>query len=87
VAEWRLDSKRVVAAINELAPVALEAPATIDVPGALEQWKQNDSRKVADVQARLREEFTNWFARGYAALGMRTSATGTAYLLAPWSDF
>jgi len=87
VAEWRLDSQRVVAAIQDLASVAADAPAAIEVPAALEEWKQSDPQKVASVQARLREEFTNWFARGYAAVGMRASATSTAYLLAPWSDF
>jgi predicted GNAT superfamily acetyltransferase len=87
VAEWRLDSQRVIAAINDLAPVAKETPAAIEVPGALEEWKRSDPQKVLSVQSRLREEFTNWFARGYAAVGMRTSAAGTAYLLAPWSDF
>jgi predicted GNAT superfamily acetyltransferase len=87
VAEWRLDSKRVIAAINELAAVAAEAPVAIEVPDTLEEWRQSDSEKMASVQSRLREEFTNWFARGYAAVGMRTSATRPAYLLAPWSDF
>ena len=87
VAEWRLDSQRAIAAINDLAPVATEAPAAIGVPGALEEWKRSDPQKVLSVQSRLREEFTNWFARGYAAVGMRTDAAGTAYLLAPWSDF
>jgi predicted GNAT superfamily acetyltransferase len=87
VAEWRLDSPRVIAAIGELAPVQAEAPAAILVPAALEEWKSSDSQKVASVQARLREEFTEWFRRGYAAVGIGTSAAGTAYLLAPWSDF
>ena len=87
VAEWPLDSPRVIAAIGELAPVRTEAPAAILVPAGLEEWKSSDSEKVASVQARLQEEFSNWFRRGYAAVGMRTSATDTAYLLAPWSDF
>jgi predicted GNAT superfamily acetyltransferase len=87
VAEWRLDSQRVIAAINDLAPVAAQAPAAIEVPGELEDWKRTDAERVAGVQSRLRDEFTQWFARGYAAVGMRTGAAGTAYLLAPWSDF
>jgi predicted GNAT superfamily acetyltransferase len=33
LAEWHLDSKRVVAAINNLAPDPTEAPATIHIPG------------------------------------------------------
>jgi predicted GNAT superfamily acetyltransferase len=87
VAEWRLDSQRVIAAIGNLARVTTEAPATIEVPAALEEWKRSDPQKVVSVQSRLREEFTKWFARGYAAIGMRTGAAGTAYLLAPWSEF
>jgi predicted GNAT superfamily acetyltransferase len=87
VAEWRLDSARVVAAISDLAPKVAEAPAAIELPAELEQWKQENVARVEPVQARVREEFTNWFARGYAAIATRTSTNGAAYLLAPWSDF
>lgn len=87
VAEWRLDSPRVVAAIGDLAPPVSEAPAAIEVPGALEDWKKNDAQRVVEVQSRMRKEFMSWFAQGYAAIGMRATAEGTTYLLAPWSDF
>src|SRR5271170_1202805 len=86
-AEWQLDSARVMAAISDLAKEPETAPATIDLPAELDRWKQSDTGEVAKVQARIREEFASWFARGYAAVGVRKSATGTAYLLAPWSDF
>jgi predicted GNAT superfamily acetyltransferase len=33
LAEWHLDSKRVIAAINDLTPDPTEAPATIHIPG------------------------------------------------------
>jgi hypothetical protein len=39
------------------------------------------------VQARVREEFTKWFAKGYAAVALRTGPGNRAYLLVPWSDF
>jgi predicted GNAT superfamily acetyltransferase len=87
VAEWRLDSARVVGAIGNLAAAPLEAPAAVEFPNALEEWKRSDPQRLQRVQAWAREEFTKWFARGYAAMGMRTTAQGTAYLLAPWSDF
>jgi predicted GNAT superfamily acetyltransferase len=87
VAEWWLDSPRVIAAIEELAPSAKEAPATIEVPAEFEQWTQSDLQRVQAVQTRVREEFTKWFAREYAATGVRAGKTGAAYLLAPWSDF
>jgi predicted GNAT superfamily acetyltransferase len=86
VAEWQLDSPRVIAAIQNLAPSAL-APKTIEVPAELEIWKQQDAKRTQEVQTRVREEFTQWFDRGYAAIGVRSEARGTAYLLAPWSDF
>ena len=87
VAEWWLDSPRVIAAIEDLVPGATEAPATIEVPAELEQWQPGDLQRVQAVQTRVREEFTKWFAREYAAIGVRAGKTGAAYLLAPWSDF
>ena len=86
VAEWRLDSPRVIAAIQDLAPAAADTPATIEVPAEAEGWKQ-DVKRTREVQARVREEFTKWFARAYAAIGVRREGKKTAYLLAPWSDF
>jgi predicted GNAT superfamily acetyltransferase len=86
VAEWQLDSRRVIAAIQDLAPTVSNAPATIEVPAEGELLKQ-DAKRTQEVQARVREEFTKWFARGYAAVGVRREGKGAAYLLAPWSDF
>jgi len=88
-AEWMLDSARVVAAVSDLvkAPAVASVAATIALPTELEQWKLSDAAQVAKEQARIREEFAGWFARGYAAIGTRKSAAGMEYLLAPWSDF
>ncbi len=87
VAEWHLDSARVVAAIEDIAVELAEVPATIELPNQLEQGKQESPGQVASVQARVREEFGKWFGRGYAAVGLRATKTGSAYVLAPWSDF
>jgi predicted GNAT superfamily acetyltransferase len=87
VAEWQLDSPRVVAAIQHLAPSPANAPAAIALPAELEQWKREDSPQVQTVQMRVREEFTNWFARGYAAIAVRAGEKSTEYLLTPCSDF
>jgi predicted GNAT superfamily acetyltransferase len=85
--EWRLDSARVVAAVSGLWKGPETAPATIHLPAELEHWKTRDTAPVAKVQARVRQEFTAWFARGYAAVGLRKAEAGAEYLLAPWSDF
>jgi predicted GNAT superfamily acetyltransferase len=87
LAEWHLDSARVVAAIEDLTKDPHDAPAMIELPAELEGWQREDSPQVAVVQARVREEFTKWFAKGYAAVALRTGPGNTAYLLAPWSDF
>jgi len=87
LAEWHLDSARVVAAIEDMTKDPLDAAATIELPAELERWQREDSPQVAAVQARVREEFTGWFAKGYAAVALRTGPGNSAYLLAPWSDF
>ena len=85
--EWRLDSARTVAAIQNLSNDPLEAAATIELPAELERWLQENGPEIQNLQARMREEFTKWFAKGYAAVGLRTGKGDPAYLLAPWSDF
>lgn len=87
--EWHLDSKRVIGAISNLLtePSPTEIGARIELPVELEQWKQTDVIATRKVQDRIRDEFMNHFNRGYAAVGTRTTSTGTEYLLVPWSDF
>jgi predicted GNAT superfamily acetyltransferase len=85
--EWELDSRRVVAAIQELTRDPVEAPAKIRLPAELEKWKKTSDARLGEVQARMREEFLGWFAKGYAVTGVRFAAGGVEYCLAPWSDF
>jgi predicted GNAT superfamily acetyltransferase len=85
--EWHLDSPRAVAAIGNLAKDPTEAPAAIELPAELERWQSEDSTEVKKVQTKIREEFTRWFDKGYAAVALRTGPGKRAYLLAPWSDF
>ena len=85
--EWRLDSARAVAAIQNLVKDPVEAPAMIELPAEMERWQQENAPEVQKVQARMREEFTKWFAKRYAAVGLRTGRGNPAYFLAPWSDF
>jgi predicted GNAT superfamily acetyltransferase len=87
VVEWHLDSARVVAAIGNLVKDPIEAAAVIELPSELERWQREGSAEVGKLQARLREEFTKWFAKGYAAVALRTGPGKRAYLLSPWSDF
>jgi len=87
VAEWMLDSPRVVAAVatGNIEP-ALDA-AHVTLPADLEARKADPSGRLDEVQAQARREFGEWFAKGYAAVGLKRESAGAAYILAPWSDF
>lgn len=87
LAEWPLDSPRVITAVSQgrVEPV-LEA-GCVTLPSDLEQRKAEEPDRLLDVQEHLRRDFADWFGRGYAAVGLRADSRGTAYVLAPWSDF
>jgi predicted GNAT superfamily acetyltransferase len=85
--DWQLDSKRVVAAMNELVRDPVDGPVTIHLPAELEQWKLDNPKRLEAEQTRVREEFLYWFGKGYAVTGIRFTLTGADYCLAPWSDF
>jgi len=86
VAEWYLDSPRVLAAMHgELPPP--QFAESIEIPVSLEHWKEGDLTQVQALQSRIREQFIESFAKGYAAVGVARLARGSAYQLAPWSEF
>jgi predicted GNAT superfamily acetyltransferase len=91
LAEWHLDSPRVMAAAAGV-PVPIPEPcAVIDVPAASGNGPSlipgQSAQQQADIQERLRNEFTKYFGRNYAAVAVRKDATPRAYVLCPWSDF
>ncbi|HXM98721.1 MAG TPA: GNAT family N-acetyltransferase [Candidatus Dormibacteraeota bacterium] len=90
LAEWHLDSQRVkklAEAGPSMAANGQSNGATIHVPAELEEWKRNDLQRVIQTQERIRHEFSSWFARGYAAVGVHVSPEGWAYQLSngDWS--
>lgn len=87
VAEWLLDSPRVITAVAHGSVEPAIEGDTIALPHDLERRKAEEPECLADIQARLRREFAAAFARSYAAVGLRSSALGIEYVLAPWSDF
>jgi predicted GNAT superfamily acetyltransferase len=80
--EWHLDSPRVIAAIGDIAYAPAVCPAVVQLPAT--GAKDVD---LEDVQTRIRGEFTEWFAKGYAATGVRKTGAGVEYCLSPYSDF
>ena len=87
IAEWFLDSPRVIAAINGLGAERIDAPGKVELPSGLAAAREECVEQVQRLQARVRKEFTDWFARGYAAIAVQRTPAANAYLLAPWSEF
>jgi hypothetical protein len=72
------------AQIPELAAV-IEMPAAPGDGASLIPGQSPE--QLAEIQWRLRNEFTKYFQRKYAAVAVRKDTTGRGYLLCPWSDF
>jgi predicted GNAT superfamily acetyltransferase len=86
VAEWYLDSPRVIAALsNELTPPP--SSATIEIPNSFDDWEASDLARVQAVQTAIREQFTDGFAKGRAAIAISKTSDASSYHLAPWSEF
>jgi predicted GNAT superfamily acetyltransferase len=85
LAEWHLDSPRVLAALAGELPNPLLAEQ-IKIPAALEHWRSNALPLVQELQSEIREQFVGSFAKGYAAVGVRTATQGAEYLLVPSSQ-
>jgi predicted GNAT superfamily acetyltransferase len=83
LAEWHLDSPRVVAAVAGAPILKPEHFAAIEMPPE----SVAGSISPAFTQQRLSNEFTRYFQRGYAAVAVRSDPATPAYLLCPWSDF
>jgi predicted GNAT superfamily acetyltransferase len=86
VAEWYLDSPRVLAALNGELP-SPQFAESIEIPASLDDWKASDLPQVQTLQSRVRERFIEGFAKSYAAVGVVRTARGSTYQLAPWSEF
>jgi predicted GNAT superfamily acetyltransferase len=99
LAEWQLDSPRVAVAAAGLAPQIPEFCVTIDMPPGdmppgdmppghgTSTAPRQEKQAMASLQGRLREQFTRYFNREYAAVAVRNDPVAPAYVLCPWSDF
>jgi predicted GNAT superfamily acetyltransferase len=90
LAEWHLDSPRVMAVIGGAPGQAPECAAVIEMPASPADGPSvttpQSSEQIARIQERLRNEFTKYFQRNYAAIAVRREGV-RGYLLTPWSDF
>jgi predicted GNAT superfamily acetyltransferase len=86
VAEWYLDSPRVLAVLDGEAPQPREVEARISVPASIDDVRRDDPKLARDIQERISNQFLESTVRGFAVIGFeRTPESGT-YLLGPWNS-
>lgn len=89
VAEWWLQSKRVVNLLDKGQPPEIQVEKRIEVPAQIYAWKASDAERAraAEVQKKNRERFRAALAQGFAALGYeRDAADNGAFLLGRWDE-
>jgi predicted GNAT superfamily acetyltransferase len=91
LAEWHLDCPRVMAAAAGVPVQIPELCAVIEMPAAPGDGPSllpgQLPKQPADIQERLRDEFTKYFQRQYAAVAVRRDEAARGYVVCPWSDF
>jgi predicted GNAT superfamily acetyltransferase len=83
VAEWWLSSDRVKSILADDAPPINGSPERVSIPANPTEVREANREAAARVQAQARENFQQWFAKGYAATGVESREAGTDYLLEP----
>jgi predicted GNAT superfamily acetyltransferase len=86
VTEWHLRSTRVrkILAGRKTTPAFSKKTVRIAIPAAIEELKRTDSVEAARLQNAVRDQFTRWFAKGYAATAVGRTSLGMDYILEPW---
>jgi predicted GNAT superfamily acetyltransferase len=89
VAEWWLQSQRVVNLLDRGQAPRIKVEKSIAVPAEIYAWKASaaERSKAAEVQKRNRQEFLQAFPDGLAALGYERDAAGNGkFLLGRWDE-
>jgi predicted GNAT superfamily acetyltransferase len=78
VAEWHLDSPRVVATLEGRQRAPFTIQERIHVPASIYQWKASelDRERAIAVQLENRRKFQEAFGRGLAVLGFVRDSEG-----------
>jgi predicted GNAT superfamily acetyltransferase len=86
VAEWELVSSRVEACLRGHPPRVGSQAVRIAVPLAQALARFRDPETGLALQARLRQEFQQWFERGYVAVSLEVSGHTAFYVLVPGNE-
>lgn len=84
VAEWYLDSPRVLSIVDHRDKIPAGIEDRIPVPTSIDTIRKNEPKRARDVQQAISDKFLDCFHRGLAVTGFdKTDDFGT-YLLSPW---
>lgn len=83
VAEWWLGSERVKSILADDARPMNGSPERVSIPANFAAIRESDRPAAGKIQADAREQFQNWFAKGYAATGVEPREGALDYLLEP----
>jgi predicted GNAT superfamily acetyltransferase len=86
VAEWWLESPRVVARSEGRAPLAESNDAKVTLPRNTTELLRSGSADVGGIQDRIRREFQGYFGAGYAVVGVEFEGSRASYILAKHSE-
>ncbi len=81
VAEWWLESSRVAARSEGQTPPVEAIEARVSVPRNTTELLRSGSAEAAGIQERIRREFQEYFAGGYAVVGLEFEDSRANYLL------
>jgi predicted GNAT superfamily acetyltransferase len=81
VAEWWLESPRVVAKAEGRAMPDETVEARITLPRNTTDLLRSGSTEAAGIQERVRQEFQRYFGEGYAAVAVEFADSQASYLL------
>jgi predicted GNAT superfamily acetyltransferase len=86
VAEWWIRSARVEAVLAGNKPKPHSPATRISIPSAIREICSNAPREAESIQSRVREQFQQHIAAGYAAVGFEFDEQQASYILEPYED-
>ena len=84
VAEWYLDSARVLAVLDGRPVDHDSVVERVAVPEDIAELRQKEPKRARDIQRNLSEAFLAHFQRGLAVTGFERSADSGVYLFSQW---
>lgn len=86
VAEWWVRSQRVERVVSGQSPVISKAAERVAVPAAIREICRDNPSAAETIQSGAREQFSQYFSRGLAAVAFEWKPEQGNYVLEPYED-